>query len=83
MIESGERWWHVKAVSSDLDPRDYQLALVRAVVDSGRLATFAQNADEMALFATNNVTTLVAPTFVVGEDGYNSANWLIGAYSVM
>jgi hypothetical protein len=80
VIESGERWWHVKTASSDLDPKYYMLALVRAVVDSGRLPTFAQNADEMALFATNNVTTLVAPTFVIGDDGYNSGNLLIGKF---
>ncbi len=83
VIESGERWGHVKAVSSDLDPKYYMLALVRAVVDAGRLPTFAVNAAEMALFASNNVTTLVPPMFVVGEDGYNSGNWLIGKWSVL
>jgi hypothetical protein len=80
VIESGDRWWHVKTVSSDLDPKYYMLAIVRAVIDAGRLPTFAVNADEMALFATNNVTTLVAPTFVIGNDGYNSGNLLIGTW---
>ena len=83
VIESGERWWHVKALTSDLDPKYYMLALVRAVVDGGRLPLFARTAEEMALFATNNVTTLMAPTFVVGDTGYNGGNLLIGKHSVM
>ena len=83
MIESGERWWHVKASSSDVDPKYYILTLVRAVVDDGRLPVFARTAEEMALFATSNVTTLIAPTFVVGDAGYNSGNLLIGKHSVM
>jgi hypothetical protein len=82
VIESGERWWHVKAVSSDLDPKYYMLTLVQAVIDGGHLSTFAQSADEMALFATNNVTTLMPPLFVIGDEGYNSGNWLIGLWSV-
>jgi hypothetical protein len=80
VIESGERWWHVKAVSSDLNPRDYPLANVRDTVNAGRLVTFAQSADEMALFATNNVTTLMPPLFVLGDHGYNSGNLLIGKW---
>ena len=83
MIEGGERWWHVKALTSDLDPKYYLVALVRAVVDGGRLPLFARTAEEMALFATNNVTTLMAPTFVVGDTGYNGGNLLIGKHSVM
>ena len=83
MIESGERWWHVKALTSDLDPEYYLVALVRAVVDGGRLSLFARTAEEMALFATSNVTTLVAPSFVIGDAGYNSGNLLIGKHLVM
>jgi len=83
VIESGERWWHVKALTSDLDPKYYMLALVRAVVDDGRLPVFARTAEEMALFATSNVTTLAAPRYIVCNAGYNSGNLLIGSYRLI
>ena len=78
VIESGERWWHVKALTSDLDPKYYMLALVRAVVDGGRLPTYARTAEEMALFATSNVSVLFPPESSVADQGYNSGNLLIG-----
>ena len=82
MIESGERWWHVKALTSDLDPKYYLVALVRAVVDGGRLPTYARTAEEMTLLATSNVTTLAAPRYIVcSAGGYNSGNLLIGKHS--
>ena len=80
VIESGVRWVHLTASASNLDPKFYLLALVRAVVDGGSLPSFAVTPAEIGFFVTNNVTTLAAPTFVVPDDGYNSGNLLLGLF---
>ena len=78
VIESGPRWVHLIASAANLDPKFYLLALVRAVVDGGSLTTFAATSEEISFFATNNVTTVAAPTFVTPDDGYNAGNLLLG-----
>ena len=78
MIESGERWWHVEARTSELDSSYYLRSEIRHVVNNGLLPKFARTAEEMALFDTNNVTELLSPKSDITDHGYNSGNLLIG-----
>ncbi len=83
VLERGERWWNVEATSTDLDPRYYMLALVRAIVDGGRLGAFAETIEEQALFAENSIKTLATPVFTIPDSGYNSGNLLLGMSSIL
>jgi hypothetical protein len=78
VLEYGERWWNIKTVTEEVDPKYYMLAMVRAVVDGGRLREFAKTIEEQALFAENSIVTLTPPVFVIPENGYNSGNLLLG-----
>lgn len=77
VLERGPNWWHVRALLVGLDPRDYNLVPVRAVVESGRLREFASTPQEKAFFANNIITPLYAPDYAVPNEGYNSGNRLI------
>jgi hypothetical protein len=78
VLERGPNWWHVRALLVGLDPRDYNLVPVRAVVESGRLREFARTPQEKAFFANNIISSLYAPDYAVPQEGYNSGNLLIG-----
>ena len=64
-------YWYV-------DPRPYLATPVNAVVNGGKLPSFAVTSVEKAFFVSNNATALATPTLVIGDNtGYNSANFLL------
>ena len=83
-MERGDGWINAVISFWSVDPRQYLIALVRAVVDVGRLPTFALTDSEKAFFMHNNVSTLGTPTFILGDNtGYNTANYLLGLSSIL
>jgi hypothetical protein len=85
VIESGSRWWHVVAESSDADTQNANLAHIKAVEDAlanRNLRQFAASAAEHQFFLTNNVTSLSSLSFHVSPtEGYHNGNALIGLLS--
>lgn len=73
---------NVAIVGVNVDPKQYALTLVQAVVDGGQLRMFARTADEVSLLTTSSVKTLYAPFFTADDAGYNSGNLLIGLWTV-
>lgn len=77
VIESGVRWMNVKSDTTVVPTTFYLLALVQAVVDGGRLPSFAMTTAEKYFFKMCNVTTAFAPVFLDETGGYNSGNTLL------
>ena len=50
----------------------------KAIVDGGKLPSYAISAEEKAFFASHNVSTLYTPLLFADWAGYNSGNVLIG-----
>ena len=75
-MESGIGWTNLNIAFSSVDPNGYYIAAMRAVVDSGGLARFAQSAAERLFLKSNNVSTLFVPVFLPEPDGYNGGNRL-------
>ena len=72
----------METVSDEINPKYYLLALVRAVVDAGQLPTFAHTNQERLFFNNLSISTLVAPTFGIDGQGYNTGNYLLGLKNV-
>ena len=73
---------NVAIAGVNVDPKQYALTLVQAIVDGGQLRMFARTADEMSLLAASSIKTLYSPFFAADDAGYNSGNLLIGLLSV-
>ena len=70
---------NVDVVLSDVDANVYLVALLRPVVDSGKLPTYARTSDEAVFFQRNNATTLIVPIFVPEPTKFNGASLLLGS----
>ena len=78
IVESGVGWANLNIAFSSVNPNVYYIAMMRAVVDAGRLAGFAKSTAEVAFFQRNNVITLFVPKYLPETSGYNKANLLTG-----
>ncbi len=74
---------NVAIVGVNVDPKQYVLTLVQAIVDGGRLQMFARTAGEMSLLAASSIETLYSPFYAADDAGYNSGNLLIGLLTVL
>jgi hypothetical protein len=80
LIESGSGWMNFVAQSTSLPITIFVGSLTQAIVDGGKLPSYAISADEKAFFASHNVSTLYTPLLHAAMSGYNSGNVLIGLW---